>query len=132
MLLLDNTASEIIVIEHNILFWKYKPDNYVTLTDFMEMHAVSKQYVKKNEKCYFIVEAPFSMNFEVDMWKFVSENNYEDDIAIGIALYTSGTQHKIMRKAYERKVTPEVIFNVLPDFDEALNWIKNLSLKGRT
>jgi hypothetical protein len=68
-ILLNNDAAEIIVIERNIFFWKYKPDNYVSKKDFLEMLTVTNTYVEKYGKCYFIVEASVSMNFEIEMWK---------------------------------------------------------------
>lgn len=128
-ILLDNDAAEIIVIERNILFWKYKPDNYVSKKDFLEMLTVTDTYVEKYGKCYFIVEAPVSMNFEVEMWKYVSETNYEDGIALATAMYTIGMQHNMMGKSYERKVTPRVPFKIFNNFSESMDWIKTISLE---
>lgn len=127
--LLNNDAAEIIVIERNILFWQYKPDNYASKKDFLEMLAVTNTYVEKHGKCYFIVEAPVSMNFEIDMWRYVSETNYEDGIALATAMYTTGIQHNMMGKSYERKVAPLVPFKIFNNFNESLNWIKTISLK---
>lgn len=128
-ILLDNDAAEIIVIERNILFWKYKPDNYVSKKDFLEMLAVTNAYVEKYGKCYFIVEAPVSMNFEIDMWKYVSETNYEDGIALATAMYTIGMQHNMMGKSYERKVTPLMPFKIFNNFSESMDWIKTISVE---
>ncbi|MDP2385727.1 MAG: hypothetical protein Q8M29_05115 [Bacteroidota bacterium] len=127
--LLDNGAAEIFIIERNILFWKYKPDNYVSKKDFLEMLTITNAYVEKYGKCYFIVEAPVSMNFEVEMWRYVSKTNYEDRIALAIAMYTTGIQHNMMGKSYERKVTPLLPFKIFNNFSESLNWIKTISLE---
>lgn len=128
-ILLDNDAAEIIVIERNILFWKYKPDNYVSIKGFLEMLSVTNTYVEKYGKCYFIVEAPVSMNFDVEMWKYVVETNYEDGIALAVAMYTVGMQHNMMGKSYERKVTPLVPFKIFNNFSESLNWVKTYILE---
>jgi hypothetical protein len=126
--ILNNNAAEIYVIDKNILFWKNKKDNYVALKDFLEMLSVSTSYVEKHGMSFFIVEAPVSMNFEVETWKYISETNYEDGIATAIAMYTVGIQHNLMGKSYERKVTPLVPFKVFNNFDESLEWIKAYNL----
>ncbi|OFY86498.1 MAG: hypothetical protein A3F72_15040 [Bacteroidetes bacterium RIFCSPLOWO2_12_FULL_35_15] len=125
--LLSNDAAEIIVVERNILFWKYHEENYVSKKDFLEMLSVTRVYVEKFGKCYFIVEAPVSMNFDIETWRYVSETNYEDEIALATAMYTTGIQHNMMGKSYERKVTPQVPFKIFNNFNDSLNWIKAIA-----
>lgn len=124
-ILLNNNAAEIIVIEQNILFWKYKPDNYVSIKDFMEILQATMDHVKKYGKCYFIVEAPDSMNFDMDAWLYISETNYEEGIAVATAMYTTGMQHQMMGKSYERKVMPTIPFRIFHNFKDSLDWIKS-------
>jgi hypothetical protein len=124
-LILNNSACEIFVLDTQILFWKYKAETYVELIDFLEMLDCTKTYIRSNGKCHFIVEAPATMNFNIDTWQYIKETNYEDEIAVSVAMYTSGLQHNLMAKSYERKVVPKTLFNVLSNFDESLLWIKS-------
>jgi hypothetical protein len=122
-----NKAAEIFCLEKNILFWKYNPDNYVSKEDLIEMINFSKNYVKQNGKCFYIVEAPTTMNFELNAWQYISQTNYEDDIAIAIAMHTTGIQHNLMAKSYERKVIPKSPFKVFFNFEDSIKWIKSLN-----